>query len=489
MKSKIRSKTTAVGQKQWLILGLVVLLVIILVWIYAQKQVSVGKAVYFRCAVWSEGDINLSLSPGSLNITSLPEEPLSLRILTKNSSEREENYTFILDRLGSSTFKITIIQSTAAIAEDILYTGGDDLTTIYLDTNDTRADLEVSHHAGQIRVRNLHFIVPPSPLAPPPVPPSLAHRFFGQVNGLPEGSFVLRAKVSGTLLGSTSLDEDGLFNFTVTTSGPPFVVFFVANASLETRVGAARYNPGSTTELGFQYVAPAPTAPQVTPPSTTPPATTTNQTTVNQTTTTTNQTAANRTANRTTGNCTQNWDCGEWSLCRNSQQTRVCYRIDNCDQQLAQGRIAEIAIMPKPAEQRTCQETVPPTPATLCSSNSKRCLGAELQQCAADGSAWITSTTCPNGCSSLTLECKSEPAVPPVQQQPSSTWIYYLLGSLVLLAVIAIVVILLVGQKKYAPAKEYIEEGRESGMSDQQIRTRLVSQGWDAAKVDKLLHK
>ena len=42
-------------------------------------------------------------------------------------------------------------------------------------------------------------------------------------------------------------------------------------------------------------------------------------------------------------------------------------------------------------------------------------------------------------------------------------------------------------KKKYRPVKEYIAQSRGSGISNEQIKARLVTRGWDPRKVDSLL--
>ncbi|MBI2145868.1 hypothetical protein HYU22_00835 [Candidatus Woesearchaeota archaeon] len=496
-RNKSSSRTST--QQQWVIIAVALIVIATFVAIYFNKQGAVGKAISIGGTPWAGGTLNL-VAEGRLTITTLPATELSVSLLT-NSSVGEKTYSFTLRRLGDLTYTFTITLDTFT-ADDIIYTGSDDQTRIYLDDVDTTPDLEVSHHAGQITIRNMHFPLPPPitcgnnlvegseqcdgtalnsqtcvtrgfasgtlrctatctfdtsscvaapspPAAPVPLP---FHHFYGHVNSLPAGTFTLRAKVNSVTLNSTSIDAEGYFDFSINTTetvAPLRVAFYVVRNEQEVRVGTALYRNNSETELNFLYSAPPTTPSATTPPNET---STANRSTTNQTV------VANRTA---AGNCTQSWECGDWSLCRNGQQSRVCYRSDTCDQQLAQGRIAAVLPTSKPSEQRACQEPSVPV-AQYCAPNSKRCLGLELQQCSADGTAWGTLTTCPNGCSALTLECKSEIAAPPVQQQPSSTWIYYLLGS---------------------------AEGRIDGMSDQQIKTRLLSQGWEEATVDKLLKK
>ncbi len=186
--------------------------------------------------------------------------------------------------------------------------------------------------------------------------------------------------------------------------------------------------------------------------------------------------------------CEYNWLCGDWSLCQNNLQSRSCNRIDQCDK-LA-GTTTKIDPLPKPETQRICQAPPPPvTPPTpppqLCSPTAKQCSGNQLQQCGYDGKSWTTLDVCSAGCNPVTLQCEEK--LPLKKQLPFPPWIWYLIGSLVVVAVIGVIILSLLGQKKYAPAKEYIEEGRARGLSREQLRQRLVSQGWSPRKVDKLL--
>ncbi len=185
--------------------------------------------------------------------------------------------------------------------------------------------------------------------------------------------------------------------------------------------------------------------------------------------------------------CTMSWECGAWSLCRNAQQTRICFRVDNCDTLLAQGQITTVTSALKPREEQACQESTANVPLQLCSPGMKRCLGPELQLCSADGSQWATLLSCPNSCDPISLTCRTESvASPPTTQKPSSLWMYLLAGSVVLVLAIVSISLALLNKKKYAPAKEYIQESRDAGIQDEQIKERLVDEGWDAGKVGKL---
>lgn len=186
--------------------------------------------------------------------------------------------------------------------------------------------------------------------------------------------------------------------------------------------------------------------------------------------------------------CTMSWECGAWSLCRNAQQTRICFRADNCDTLLAQGQITSVISALKPREEQTCQEGTPVTPAQICSSGMKRCLGPQLQLCSTGGLQWATLQTCPSSCDPISLTCRAEQAVvPPSTQKPSSSlWVYLLAGSVVLVLVIVSISITLLNKKKYAPAKEYIQENRARGIDDEQSREKLVEEGWDEKGVGRL---
>lgn len=199
---------------------------------------------------------------------------------------------------------------------------------------------------------------------------------------------------------------------------------------------------------------------------------------------------SNQTTSSTSGGlsiCTMSWECGAWSLCRNSQQTRICFRVDNCATLQVQNPGITITSTPQPSEEQSCQEGTTTAPQQLCSPGLKRCLGSQLQLCSADGLQWATLQTCPGSCDQISLSCRTEPAVSPSPtQKPSSTWIYLLAGSVVLVLVIVGLSMVLLNKKKYAPAKEYIQESRARGIDDEQIREKLVDEGWDERGVGKL---
>ncbi len=313
-------------------------------------------------------------------------------------------------------------------------------------------------------------------------PPSLTnfHQFYGQVNNLPNGTFTLRANVSGTIF-TTPINASGQYGyssvFKVTGIDGTTISFSAVNSlGAQSMVGTATYQSGAVTNLGLAYPAaqpPPPTPEEEENETSFIPRPRRNQTSTPQ--------------NVTPGPCLYNWECGGWSLCRNGQQARICFRIDTCGEPPTNR--SPIIVTPKPAEQQSCTTgAISTSGAQQCSPASKRCLGQLLQQCSDDGTQWRTLEACPQSCDSITLLCKLQETTPPPQvQKPFPSWIYYLGGILVLLALIILIGVSLIHKKKYAPAKEYIEESRGRGFSDEQIRTRLVGQGWKAKEVDRLL--
>ncbi len=189
--------------------------------------------------------------------------------------------------------------------------------------------------------------------------------------------------------------------------------------------------------------------------------------------------------------CTINWECGSWSTCQNNRQIRLCSRIDQCDRLLTQNPNLQVTRTPEPAKERSCtsQPAFAISP-SVCPANGKRCLSNELQRCSLDGKEWQSIQVCPQGCDGVALRCRETmiaPAPPTPPQKPTPTWILPLIGSVILIIVIILVAMTLLSRRKYAPAKSYIESGREKGYDDAAIRARLINQGWDPKVVDKLM--
>jgi parallel beta-helix repeat protein len=53
--------------------------------------------------------------------------------------------------------------------------------------------------------------------------------------------------------------------------------------------------------------------------------------------------------------CTQDWSCGDWTECSNSDKTRTCIDQNSCAAQLASGDVDEIEYLGKPAESKSCE--------------------------------------------------------------------------------------------------------------------------------------
>ena len=315
-------------------------------------------------------------------------------------------------------------------------------------------------------------------------PPSLTdfQQFYGRIDALPNGTFTLKA-AGGTSIYTTPIATDSAYGyspvFKVYASGNPTITFYAINQlGVERQLGTVAFQGGEVTNLNFQYP-----SDQITPPpDTNPPA---NQTVANQTASSVSDDDDEEPA--PTGTCLYSWICGLWTDCQNNIQTRTCLREDQCDQRLEQGEIAEVIPTPKPAEQRACTETAQQS-AAICSASTKRCFGLQVQQCSADGQRWETLQTCATSCDAFTIDCKEAAPISSQTQKPFPSWIFPLIGSVVLLIVIIILLSFILGKKhKYAPAKEYIEEARMKGVSDTQIKSRLVDQGWDGQQIEKLL--
>ena len=330
-------------------------------------------------------------------------------------------------------------------------------------------------------------------------PPSLTtfEQFYGTVSGLPSAMPLLKAKVGANTY-TTSLAADGKFGyaqvFKVFGASGDVVNFSVANlAGLEVPAGTVAFVGGAVSrlELVYNYSTGASASSAASTAATNDTSVTNDTSTTTSSGSTTRGDVSSSTLNETEelppGQCRQSWECRLWSECVNGQQIRQCYRIDQCDQLQTAGTVNFTISMPKPDEARACQmEAVVPPAGTLriCSPSNKRCLGAQLQQCADSGESWNTLQGCPWGCDSGTSSCNSAPAA--AEQKPVSIWMFVLIGVLVLSLVLGGLFSFL-HYKKYAPAKNYVRQCQEQGFSDSQIKSKLVSQGWDEAKIDRML--
>ncbi|PIN73093.1 hypothetical protein COV20_06325 [Candidatus Woesearchaeota archaeon CG10_big_fil_rev_8_21_14_0_10_45_16] len=304
--------------------------------------------------------------------------------------------------------------------------------------------------------------------------PSLTdfEQFYGSIADLPNGTFTLKAVLDGSDF-TTSVADDGKYGyeetFKISGSGDEIEFFAVDAFGNETLLGSDTYGSGDVTEFNFQFgeVVSRSVSAGVEDAGGSRP-------------------RSNATENATE-TCTMSWVCGDWSVCRINSQTRTCQRNDNCAALLDNGTVDDVIATAKPLEQQSCGSEVT-LPAKVCQADQQRCSGIQLQKCSADGQQWQTVETCPGTCDSLTLSCKE-----PVVQQPAAepagfpSWVIPLTGSVVLLAVIIVLVLFILQRRKLAPAKEYVANSREQGYSDSQIRSRLVSQGWDSKDVEKMM--
>jgi len=381
-------------------------------------------------------------------------------------------------------------------------------------------------------------------------PPSLTdfHQFYGTVQNAPNGA-TLNAGI-GTRTFTTTIAADGKYGYSPTfkvfaPSGS--ILFSVVSNGLETTVGSAAYENRASTNLDFTFVtgSGAPVTSFVctgTVPSNaalcsgddqsltanisrtlvatcgtnkceyncnsgyflnnsicvqnSSASSTTSSTSSNDDHLSTAEQRARERGrfNRTIPDpCMQSWNCGLWSSCSSGTQTRSCVRIDQCDQLLAQRMATNITIIPKPEEFRSCQQTVTntfvpitnnPPSSSICTTGTKRCFGNDLQRCSYDGSRWDVVQSCTNGCNPINLLCNVEA---PAVKTTSSNWAYYISAIIILVVIIGLLLFSVFHKRKYGPVRAYIEEARIKGFSDAQLRSKLLGEGWDEKKVDKLL--
>ena len=263
-------------------------------------------------------------------------------------------------------------------------------------------------------------------------PPTLTdfQVFHGVVNDLPNQTFVLKAVVNGNIHSSTIGVDGGYEVFKVYASNGDLINFTVMNQlGVATQVGTTSYTNQAITAFNLQYPVAIPDTEEDEPQEETP-----------------DPSLAPTT-------CAMNWLCGGWSACT-TQETRTCQRVDNCAQW---GTATQVVNVPKPTESRSCSAPAQTTTtaAQACSPNLKRCLGATVQQCAADGTVWNTVQSCPAGCNSVTFSCTEAIKTQKAETQSPATpgWVLPLIGSLVLLIVIGLILFFI--HKKKAVATNY----------------------------------
>lgn len=136
------------------ILGLAILLLFAM---YFNQSVLVGSAVYVS-ETPVEGTIDL-MKEGSVTFTALPStsRQITLRTGISATDAAPKNYSFNLNNKGAQLYSYELKSEDNLVAQDVLFTGGtQDSSLIYLNLNDTVADLKVWYAAGKIIVQNTH---------------------------------------------------------------------------------------------------------------------------------------------------------------------------------------------------------------------------------------------------------------------------------------------------------------------------------------------
>jgi len=323
--------------------------------------------------------------------------------------------------------------------------------------------------------------------------PSLTnyHQFYGRITGLPAtGSFTLRLQAGTGSVVTTAVASDGKYGYAEVvkvagTAGDKVVFTVVTSATgAPVRVGEEPYVGGKVQNKELNYGV-SPPLPPPSPPSS-PPETSPDSSPGRRS----RDRDRDSTVAAPTGRpaCLQSWDCSIWTVCAGGSQTRTCIRSDTCDAQLTRREVSGITPIGKPLEQQSCSGAAG---TVVCPTNSKRCVGNNLQQCSTDGATWITVESCPQGCNPVTFSCRTAP-VKTVVSEPPIPWVPIGAGAGGLILIIAIVLIVLHLKKSGSslqPVREYIFEAKRKGFSDEVIKMKLVAQGWDAEKIEKVLRK
>ncbi len=268
------------------------------------------------------------------------------------------------------------------------------------------------------------------------------------------------------------------------------IQFFVINAGVTKAVGNYTYQSSAVTNLDFSYSSTSPIVNNSQQNVSNQPANTQSSSPSSKSKSTSKSSTNTSSSSQTPSTCQENWECGGWSLCTNSLETRSCHRVDNC----ATRQGVTIIPAPQPIQQRTCQSgssSSGTVPLNVCAPGVKRCFGDIIQQCSFDGQSWSDVERCEISCDSRLLLCErgSGPSSTPVEQTPGIPLTSYLFVGIALVVVIGLVSggFLLHDKKKYAPGKEYVSVSRMKGYDDEQIKDKLLDQGWMERDVEKLL--
>jgi uncharacterized integral membrane protein len=312
-------------------------------------------------------------------------------------------------------------------------------------------------------------------------------QFYGTVEELPAGSFMVVAQVGGasheTAVGADSrYGYESIFKFTASEGAQITFVLQDDFSGNETVLGNAIYRDGAVTSLNFVYGEELAEVEAVV---------------VDDVDAADGGAVADAddvvdvdVVNESADVCEQTWECETWSSCRSGFERRSCERADTCDSQLLVNEDIELIFTSKPSERRVCdegdeREVVEQT----CSPRTKRCSSDILERCSLDGSEWQTLEVCDVVCDAASLRCVAPKVAAGDDEGGLPSWVLPLVGSIVLLIIIGALVVVIVNRRKYAPARNYIAQSRKRGATNEQIKSRLVAQGWKRAKVDNLLKK
>ena len=170
----------------------------------------------------------------------------------------------------------------------------------------------------------------------------------------------------------------------------------------------------------------------------------------------------NETVTSTPVACYYVWDCTAWGSCINNQKSRVCTRTDTCDADFAAGTVDSVVTTPKLSEKDVCLSSTTTTPEAPLPPSAPKL-----------------------------------PSFQPVEEK--SNLIFYIIGIVVFLLIVGgILVYFFVIKKKGGPGLDanvksqlssIFQRGKQSGLSEGQVKEKLVGKGWQEGMVNKFLGK
>lgn len=203
-----------------------------------------------------------------------------------------------------------------------------------------------------------------------------------------------------------------------------------------------------------------------------------------------NKTVTNRTTssnltqtvlNTTIKTCSENWECGGWGICTDSFERRSCYRVDDCDVQLAARKITAVTSVTKPVEIRACivagASVSPPQVTTPPIINQPKVLANCYDKIKNQNEEGVD-------CGGV---CKLCPK--------NSYLLYYILGGLVVLLLIGGGVYFFwqrksaLGEPEAAELRSFYGIQESKGESEEEVTEILKEKGWDEKLLKKFLKK